>query len=164
MSVELEAAARLNALKQGIEAKMGETYPDLTGGVNALIAGFGQGGSKYETGELIGDGVVHNRIPIQIPLSFEPFFVCIVLTDMTSTLDANHVVGGFIAKNLIHQASYRAANNSNAVNGGFGYMFDGWNVGTTNSASYTDGIFNWLLSPGSRSLYNGASYTWIARG
>lgn len=44
MSVELESAARLNALKQGIEAKTGETYPDLTGGVNALIAGFGQGG------------------------------------------------------------------------------------------------------------------------
>lgn len=44
MSVDLESAARLNALKQGIEAKTGETYPDLTGGVNALIAGFGQGG------------------------------------------------------------------------------------------------------------------------
>lgn len=44
MSVELESAARLNALKQGIEAKTGETYPDLTDGVNALIAGFGQGG------------------------------------------------------------------------------------------------------------------------
>lgn len=46
MSVELESAARLNALKQGIEAKTGETYPDLTDGVNALIAGFGQGGGS----------------------------------------------------------------------------------------------------------------------
>jgi hypothetical protein len=45
MSITLESAARLNALKQGIEAKTGETYDDLTGGVNALIAGFGQGSS-----------------------------------------------------------------------------------------------------------------------
>lgn len=44
MSVDFESAARLSALKRGIEAKTGETYPDLTGGVNALIAGFGQGG------------------------------------------------------------------------------------------------------------------------
>ena len=49
MSVELESAARLNALKQGIEAKTGETYPDLTDGVNALIAGFGQGGGDTST-------------------------------------------------------------------------------------------------------------------
>lgn len=48
MNVELESAARLNALKQGIEAKTGETYPDLTDGVNALIAGFGQGGADAE--------------------------------------------------------------------------------------------------------------------
>lgn len=46
MSVELESAARLNALKSGIEAKTGETYTDLTGGVNALIAGYGQGGGS----------------------------------------------------------------------------------------------------------------------
>lgn len=44
MSVEFESAKRLDALKQGIEAKTGETYADLTGGVNALIAGYGQGG------------------------------------------------------------------------------------------------------------------------
>lgn len=156
--------AKMQVLIDSANAKTGGSDATLTGAVNALIAGFGQGGSKYETGELIGDGVVHNNIPIQIPLSFEPFFVFIVLTDMTSTLDANHIVGGFIAKNLLHQASYRAANKPTAVNGGFGYMIDGWNVGTLNSASYTDGTFNWLLSPGSRPLYNGASYTWIARG
>jgi hypothetical protein len=43
MSIELESAARLTALKQGIEAKTGETYADLTEGVNALIEGFGSG-------------------------------------------------------------------------------------------------------------------------
>lgn len=48
MSVAFESAARLNALKQGIEAKTGETYTDLTGGVNALIAGFGTGGVTLE--------------------------------------------------------------------------------------------------------------------
>ena len=48
MSVDFESAARLNALKQGIEAKTGETYTDLTGGVNALIAGFGTGGVTIE--------------------------------------------------------------------------------------------------------------------
>lgn len=49
MNVGLESAARLNALKQGIEAKTGETYPDLTGGVNALISGYGQGGGGTVT-------------------------------------------------------------------------------------------------------------------
>lgn len=58
MSVEFESAKRLDALKQGIEAKTGGTYADLTDGVNALIAGYGQGGdddfvgikySNYET-------------------------------------------------------------------------------------------------------------------
>lgn len=44
MSVNLESAARLASLKQGIEAKTGETHATLTDGVNALIAGFGQGG------------------------------------------------------------------------------------------------------------------------
>lgn len=46
MSVYFESAARLNALKSGIEAKTGESYSDLTGGVNALIAGFGSGGGS----------------------------------------------------------------------------------------------------------------------
>lgn len=48
MSVYFESAARLNALKSGIEAKTGESYSDLTGGVNALIAGFGSGGVSLE--------------------------------------------------------------------------------------------------------------------
>lgn len=44
MSIKLEAAVRLNALKQGIESKTGETYADLTVGVQALVDGYGQGG------------------------------------------------------------------------------------------------------------------------
>lgn len=46
MSVDFESAARLASLKQGIEAKTGETHATLTDGVNALIAGFGQGGGS----------------------------------------------------------------------------------------------------------------------
>lgn len=47
MSTEFESAKRLESLKQGIEAKTGETYDDLTGGVNALIAGYGSGDDSY---------------------------------------------------------------------------------------------------------------------
>ena len=46
MSVELESAKRLNALKTGIEAVTGETYPDLTAGVQALADGYGRGGTS----------------------------------------------------------------------------------------------------------------------
>lgn len=46
MSVDFESAVRLAALKSGIEAKTGESHATLTDGVNALIAGYGQGGSS----------------------------------------------------------------------------------------------------------------------
>lgn len=54
MSVEFESVKRLDALKQGIEAKTGETYADLTSGVNALIAGYGSGGG-------ISNGIVYTE-------------------------------------------------------------------------------------------------------
>lgn len=44
MSVELESAVRLNALKNKADAVTGETSADLAGAVNALIAGYGSGG------------------------------------------------------------------------------------------------------------------------
>lgn len=44
MSVALTSVERINALKQGIEATTGETYADLTAGVQALKNGYGQGG------------------------------------------------------------------------------------------------------------------------
>ena len=83
MSVELESAARLNALKQGIEAKTGETYPDLTGGVNALIAGYGQGGG--------GDDVVRSIVNRSITefsdseittIGDSSFYDCLSLTEV----------------------------------------------------------------------------------
>ena len=92
MSVELESAARLNALKQGIEAKTGETYTDLTGGVNALIAGFGQGGGgsgglAYDMGEFVLDKDTHggDLTPIPHSLGVVPDFV-MVWTDEFSDL------------------------------------------------------------------------------
>lgn len=46
MSVEFESAARLATLKSGIESKTGETYADLTEGVQALMDGYGQGAGE----------------------------------------------------------------------------------------------------------------------
>ena len=42
MSITLESAEKLNTLKRGIEATTGESYPDLTAGVQALKDGFGK--------------------------------------------------------------------------------------------------------------------------
>lgn len=44
MSISLESVERINALKNGIEAVTGESYEDLTAGVQALKNGYGQGG------------------------------------------------------------------------------------------------------------------------
>lgn len=44
MSVALTSVERINALKNGIEATTGESYADLTAGVQALKNGYGQGG------------------------------------------------------------------------------------------------------------------------
>lgn len=52
MSVTLASVERINALKNGIEATTGETYADLTAGVQALKNGYGQGGSGGGTEEL----------------------------------------------------------------------------------------------------------------
>lgn len=55
MSVTLESVERINALKQGIEATTGESYADLTSGVQALKNGYGQsgGGGTEEIENLI---------------------------------------------------------------------------------------------------------------
>lgn len=47
MSVVLESVERINALKNGIEAVTGESYEDLTAGVQALKNGYGQSGFPY---------------------------------------------------------------------------------------------------------------------
>lgn len=50
--IVLESASRINSLKSGIEAVTGETYTDLTEGVQALKDGYGQGGGGEELAAL----------------------------------------------------------------------------------------------------------------
>ena len=57
MSVELESAKRLNALKAKADAKTGETSDTLADAVDTLIAGFGQGGGS-EVLEAVIDGKI----------------------------------------------------------------------------------------------------------
>lgn len=51
MSVTPETLNKINSLKQGIEAATGETYADLTAGVQALKDGYRQGGEAKEEQE-----------------------------------------------------------------------------------------------------------------
>lgn len=50
---EFVSVDRINALKSGIEAKTGETYTDLTDGVQALMDGYGQGGGGADGSDVI---------------------------------------------------------------------------------------------------------------
>jgi hypothetical protein len=53
MSIALESVKRINALKNSIEAVTGESYEDLTEGIQALKNGYGQGGeSDFPLGEV----------------------------------------------------------------------------------------------------------------
>lgn len=53
MSISLVSVERINALKNGIEAVTGESYDNLTAGVQALKNGYGQGGeSDFPLGEV----------------------------------------------------------------------------------------------------------------
>jgi hypothetical protein len=54
MSVELESAARLAALRDKANATTGEAADTLAGAVEALIAGYGQGGGEEDEDILIG--------------------------------------------------------------------------------------------------------------
>lgn len=70
MSVDFESAARLASLKRGIETKTGESYPDLTGGVNALIAGYGQGSSGGSSPAVYSGSFTpaENVLSVEIPI------------------------------------------------------------------------------------------------
>lgn len=48
MSVEIESAKQLAALKSSIEAKTGETYANLTEGVQALLDAYGNSGDNTD--------------------------------------------------------------------------------------------------------------------
>lgn len=102
MSINLESAARLNALKSGIEAKTGERYTDLTDGVNALIAGFGQsgGGIAYDMGEFVLDTDISHGVAIPHALGEKPGFV-LIWTDEFADLTADNVSPNYVSLGYI---------------------------------------------------------------
>ena len=46
MSITLDSVERINTLKQGIETVTGESYNDLTEGVQVLKDGYGKGDTE----------------------------------------------------------------------------------------------------------------------
>ena len=159
---------KLKAIADAIRGKTGKTDEMTLDQMAVEIAGIQAGGGSgglYETGEIIGDGVTHNSdaSALQIPISFEPDFMFICLTDTTATLDENHVYGGILVKDTFCHMSHRVANSANSVNAGYVYKIDGLYGGIYNRGSYANGVFSWVLTPSGRAFYNGASYTWIAR-
>lgn len=84
---------RIKSLKTGIEAKTGETYSDLTGAVQALVNGFGQGGYKTASGTIVLDADAEY---IKVTgLEFTPIVFVVVPTTIiaTSTVGAVFVRG-----------------------------------------------------------------------
>lgn len=152
--------AGMTSVADAIRAKAGTTdklvWPD---GFKAAIEAISGGGGKYQAGTLIGDGTA-NAV---IPLEFEPDFLYIQLTDTDTTLDANHTLFGAIVRDYCYAALMRAANATNAVNGGSGFQIIGLYGSMQNNATYESGVLTWFLSPSGRKFYNGASYTWVAR-
>lgn len=107
MSVELESAKRLNALKAKADAKTGETSDTLADAVDTLIAGFGQGGGDGDNtilDELIGGtlteltwygvnvashafysnpSLLNITLPNAVTFGTDPFRSCVVLETAT---------------------------------------------------------------------------------
>lgn len=150
---------KLTNIADAIRGKTGKNEALTLDQMSLEIAGIVAGGGQYETGEIIGDGTSLLRIPV----SFEPDFLYVCLTDTTTTLDATHIFGAALVRDLMHQASYRGAGAITPSNGGFGYHIDGLYGTNTNRANYANGILSWTLAPASRTFANGTSYTWIAR-
>lgn len=162
MSTAESVKAQLTALIAQANEATGKTYADLTAAFASLIEGFGQGG-EFATGEIIGDGVIHDgENPIQIPLSFEPDILLIRLMDDTAA-SVKHMYGGFVCRDVFAMATYRAANNPNPTNSGFSYNVEGMYGAMNNKAHYENGVVFWVLHPASGAMLDGASYTWVAR-
>lgn len=64
MSVTPETLNKINSLRQGIEAATGESYPDLTAGVQALKNGYGQGGGAKEEQEKTVDITANGTVEV----------------------------------------------------------------------------------------------------
>lgn len=69
---EFVSVERINSLKSGIEAKTGETYTDLTGAVQALADGYGQGGSDggstnlFQTADIVVDNTTTDVLTVDL--------------------------------------------------------------------------------------------------
>lgn len=166
MATAESVKAQLTALLAQANDTTGKTDANLTAAIASLISGFGQGSSSgmFETGEFIGDGVVHNDLnPIQIPLSFEPDFILICLTDLSTAFDKIHLADGLLIRDTMYHAGHRTADSTALANSGYGLWIDGLYGSNANKATYQDGVLNWILNPSNRVLYSGAPYTWIAR-
>ncbi len=71
---EFVSVERINSLKSGIEAKTGESYTDLTAGVQALVDGYGQGGgggsgspgNLFQTADIVVDNTTVNALVVDL--------------------------------------------------------------------------------------------------
>jgi hypothetical protein len=125
MSLALTSVERINALKNGIEATTGETYVDLTEGVQALKNGYGQGG---------GDGTeeIENIIDASGVLG---------TTDETVTVTdkVEQLIDYANFKNIIQESL-----NLNGVNGNMGYISVFRNTGIKDVSMFDFSKIAWM--------------------
>lgn len=153
MSVTPETLNKINSLKQGIEAATGETYTDLTAGVQALKNGYGQGGEAKEeqektveitengTTEVVADeGKTMSKVTVNTNVAFEgdvgkPFIDSSKIANFSYLCDNNSkfmeedlknldVSNGIDFANMFRSSAFKIIPPLNTVNGtNFNYMF-----------------------------------------
>ena len=153
---------KLTAIADAIRGKTGGTetlnLDQMAEEIAGIESGSGSSGAQYETGTFIGDGTAR----VSIPVSFEPDFIHIRLEDLSSTLDANHVLAATFVKDFAAHMVNRAANSTTLVNGGHYLGIEGYYCNSLIAPTYADGVFSGAISPSARTYYNGASYIWNA--
>lgn len=119
---EFVSVDRINALKSGIEAKTGETYTDLTDGVQALMDGYGQGGGGADGSDVIP--VIANAMTISSDYADTPEIINLHFLTMCSlkyTVDFNTVekntkiVGTFGENGGLAIVSFNMTNHVGAI-------------------------------------------------
>lgn len=94
MSISLESVERINALKNDIEAVTGESYKDLTAGVQALKNGYGQGG---------GMGIIYSDFTggtYNLPKKADISSLAVVSENLsTSTMQSGNALFSYLFKN-----------------------------------------------------------------
>ena len=121
MSAEFESAARLAALKSGIESRTGETYADLTEGVQALMDGYGQGSGGSDVIPVIANtmtiGSDYADTPETIYLHFLTECAFKYLVSYGIVNKKTKIVGTFgeFGKVIIPAAGFSVGNNTGAI-------------------------------------------------